>query len=93
MVVGEEFPTFLWFLPLAPWHFLAPAQQGGMSFTTRILSSPLHPWVLGGCLGAHHSRGLGCCLAGDTAQGEVDALQDPADDGAGEQVCEEMGVL
>lgn len=99
MVVGEQFPTFLWLLPLPPWvwlshHLLAPGQQGGgVSSTTRILSSPLHPWVLGGCLGTHHSRGLGCCLARDTAQGEVEALQDPTDDSVGEKLCKEMGVL
>lgn len=34
---------------------------------------------------------LGVLPAGDAAQGEVEALQDPSEDGVREQVCEEMG--
>lgn len=95
VVVGEQFPTSLWLLPLGPW-VISPfpcSSSAERIFSTRIFSSPLHPWVLGGCLGTHHSRGSGCFLAGATAQGEVEALQDPSEDGVREQVCEEMGGL
>lgn len=49
--------------------------------------------MLGGCSGARQAGGLGHCLAGAAARGDVEALQHPAEDGVREQVCEERGEL
>lgn len=83
MVVREQVPTSLWLLPPFPCPSPAGRSQGSFSITAASLGAGWNSSF----------QRLGVLPGRGAAQGEVEALQDPAEDGVGEQLCEEMGVL